>query len=224
MFDIRRIQVHSFKEFLREYLMIVVGILTALGLEHLATTQHHNREAEESRQRIVAELRANLAEVKDAQAQNSAQIKPVVAAIELLRKEVEQGVARSEINRRLLERTRDTRSFSYSWPSLHHEAWDVAVANQSAGYIDADALRRYSTAYAAQRDSNALGLQGSQALLSSTRLLDAMTDLRLQRADPVEILKVFTQLATAVTAAQGNLGELQKALEAGLEAEPSAPR
>ncbi len=222
MFDIRRIQVHSLKEFVREYLMIVVGILTALGLEHLVTNEHHARDAEQSRQRIVAEIRANLAEVRDAQSQNTLRLVPIDAVADALRQQIVDGVPRAEINRHLLEKIKGKLMLGFVWPTLRHEAWDVVVANQSATYIDTDALHRYSAAYAAQRDAAALGLHAPESLFSGTRLLDAITDLRLQRGDPVEFLKVLTQMSAAVTAVQSNMGELRQALETALAGESPA--
>jgi hypothetical protein len=219
MFDIRRISVHSLKDFVREYLMIVIGILTALGLEHLVTSEHHARDAEQSRQRIVAEIRANLEEVRDAQAQNATRLGPIDAEAAVLRKEIEEGMPRAEINRRLLDQIKGKVVMGYTWPTLRHEAWDVVVANQSASYIDADALRRYSAAYAAQRDSSVLGLHGAESLLNGTRVLDAFADLQLQRADPVEFLKVLGHESATVTAVQSVIGDLRKQLEAALAGE-----
>lgn len=222
MFDIRSIKVHSVRDFVREYLMIVLGILTALGLEHLVSSQHHRHEAEEARQRIVAELRTNLAEVRAAREQNIQRMKPVIALTEQLRGQIKAGMARPEINRRLYEQVHDKLVLGYVWPTLRHEAWDVVVANQSATYIDADALRRYSAAYAAQRDAGSM-LQGATALMNGPRLLDALADLELQRVDPVEFLKVLGHLQATTSAAQSNVRQLQTDLESTLAAEGEAP-
>lgn len=222
MFDIRRIEVHSLKDFVREYLMIVLGILTALGLEHLATRQHYRLEAEEGRQRIVAELRTNLAEVRSAHEQNVERLKPVAALQEELRGEIRSGMSRQEINKRALAEVRGKLNLGYVMPTLRHEAWDVVVANQSAAYIDADALQRYSAAYAAQRDVGAL-LQGAASMLNGPRLIDAFADLGLERVDPVEFLKVLGHLSATITAAQSNVGELQTQLESTLAAEGPLP-
>ncbi|MFZ6769815.1 hypothetical protein ACO0LM_22405 [Undibacterium sp. Di26W] len=43
--------------------MIVVGILTALGLEHAASNHQHHAAAELSKQQVIAEIKANLQEV-----------------------------------------------------------------------------------------------------------------------------------------------------------------
>jgi hypothetical protein len=221
MFDIRRIKVHSLKDFIREYLMIVLGILTALGLESLVTSQHHRREAEEGRQRIVAELRANLAEARSVRDQNIQRLKPVIALTAELRGQIQSGMSRQEINRRLYAAVRNRLTLGYALPTLRHEAWDVVVANQSASYIDAESLRRYSAVYAAQRDAGSIALN-SATLLNGPRMLDALVDIDLQRVDPVEFLKVLGQMTATITAAQSNVQEVQTELEAALAAEGDA--
>ena len=56
----------KFKEFGGEYVMIVISIITALGLEHAVQSYHHRHLAHEASVRIEAELRSNLAELDDA--------------------------------------------------------------------------------------------------------------------------------------------------------------
>lgn len=54
----------SLKELGIHYLMIVLGILTALGLEAGFETLHHRRLAQHTVEQLETELRANLAEVR----------------------------------------------------------------------------------------------------------------------------------------------------------------
>ena len=218
MFDIRRIEVHSVKDFVREYLMIVLGILTALGLEHLATERHHRHQAEEARQRIVTELRTNLAEVRTVQAQNLERMKPLKALGDELREDIRSSVSRQEVNRRVNAAAHGQLKVGFVLPTLRREAWDVVVANQSASYIEPDALLRYSAAYATLRDVSTL-LQGATSLVNQPHMLDVFADLSLQRADPVDLVKVVGQILYTISAAQGNMRELQTALETSLAAE-----
>src|SRR5689334_5895076 len=51
---------HGFREFLKEYLIIVVGVLTALGAEQVAVAAHEHRIADEARESVRAEVRENL--------------------------------------------------------------------------------------------------------------------------------------------------------------------
>jgi hypothetical protein len=52
---------HSFREFLKEYLIIVVGVLTALGAEQVVETLHHRSEVAEARHALDAEVSFDLA-------------------------------------------------------------------------------------------------------------------------------------------------------------------
>lgn len=51
---------HGVREFLKEYLIIVVGVLTALGAEAVVENIHERRLAAEAREAVRAEVRENL--------------------------------------------------------------------------------------------------------------------------------------------------------------------
>jgi hypothetical protein len=203
--------------------MIVISILTALGLEHLITSHHHVRAAEQAQRQIVAELRTNLEEVRSAREQNAERLKPLVALETSLKQDLQAGASKATINQHLLAQVKGHLYFGFILPTLRHEAWDVVVANQAATHIEAGALWRYSAAYASQRESMALANQSSSALLNGPRLFDAMTDLELQKADPLEVLRVLRQVSFSLSSTQINLKEIQTQLESSLKGEPAAP-
>jgi hypothetical protein len=214
--EIRSKSFHTLKEFLREYFMVVVGILTALGLEHKVTHDHHVRAAEESRLQIVAELRANLKEVRDSRQQNAERLKQLPVITQTLAESLRAHRDKATINRDMLK-LMGKYAIGYAWPTLRHEGWDVVVANQSASYIEQGRLRRYSAAYASQRDASALALQSASALLNGPRLLDAMTELEAQQVDPMELLKVLKHLTASINSVQSNILELEGQLEKALQ-------
>jgi hypothetical protein len=51
---------HGLREFLKEYVIIVVGVLTALGAEQAASAMHDRTIANEARESVRAEVRENL--------------------------------------------------------------------------------------------------------------------------------------------------------------------
>ena len=218
LFEIRRMNLHSLKEIFREYLMIVVGILTALGLEQLAANRHHAHMAAEAREHIVAEIRANVDEVRDSVKENRSRRDSIDKVIASLQEDIKKGVAADIINRNYQEDVHKS-VHGVNLPGLRHEGWDVAVANLSASYIDSAALRRYSIAYSAQRDITSYIYQCLTSLISLPRLTDAQTDLEMQRVDPIELLKVLKQMSSAEGDVIGNLETLRRALENGLEEE-----
>ena len=54
---------HGWREFLKEYAIIVVGVLTALGAEQIAERIHEAHTSAEARENIRAEIAANLADL-----------------------------------------------------------------------------------------------------------------------------------------------------------------
>ncbi|WLT32314.1 hypothetical protein [Geothrix sp. PMB-07] len=212
----------SLREFLKEYLMLVVGILTALGLEHVISHHNHMKAAELARQQIAAELRVNLEEVNTSLANNLKRRKPLEELAENVVREIKSGASQQTINEHVQAQLRSGFSVGTSLPTLRHEAWDVAVANQSATYIPDEALRRYSAAYATQRDSMAVASQGALANFGGPRLIDALTDLELKRVEPLQLLRVLSQLLSSLNSTQTNLKEIQVQLEASLKGETGA--
>src|SRR4051794_8508507 len=55
---------HSFREFLKEYLIIVIGVLTALGAEAVVEKIHEARLSDEARAAVRDEINLNLANMK----------------------------------------------------------------------------------------------------------------------------------------------------------------
>ena len=63
-----KVSMHSVKEFFTHYLMIVLSVLTALGLEALLEHMHHAHAAEAAQQAIETELANNVAEIRSSMA------------------------------------------------------------------------------------------------------------------------------------------------------------
>jgi hypothetical protein len=101
-------------------------------------------------------------------------------------------------------------------PTLRHEAWDVAVANQSATWVDRASLTRHAGAYAQQREVDSTS---ASPLLDGPRLIDAMTDARVQGADPAAFLRAINQAIATLQAMQYRLDALQATLLRALPAD-----
>jgi len=222
LFDVRRIRVRSLAEFGREYLMIVVGILTALGLEHVVRHSQELQRAAESRSRIVAELRQNLVEVRHAGEENERRQERLQKIQAAAKTAIQDHASPAEAARRISAITAGGLMLGFEQPSLRHEAWDVAVADQSLVPVDPQRLRRYSAAYAAQRDFAQATGQGGLWLMIVPRTMDVLTDLDLGRVEPVEFLKVANQMNAAMNSVRNDLKELQAELEKDLHDEPAS--
>lgn len=152
------------REFASEYVMIVISIATALALEHIVQTQHHRHLAEEAAQRMQVELSATLAEVDKVAAHNNAQIALNDKLREAVLKDIRDKVPDSTAMANFYTASKGSFNLSVQVPSYKHEAWDVAVANQSASWMKPADLQRYSSAYSAVRDSQQLSTVGMSFL------------------------------------------------------------
>src|SRR4051812_37173123 len=158
--DAPKVVVTSARDFAGKYAMFVVSILTALALEHVGQKLYHIKIASEASVKIDAELRANLAEIRLVHAHNEKQVAKLDALAKLLARDLMAKLPDAQILRNFNEATDGKFHLSLQTPTLRREAWDVAVANQSASHMSADELGRYSKAYSRLRDD-----QGSVPLM-----------------------------------------------------------
>ena len=209
---------HSVKEFATHYVMIVVSILTALGLEAAVERMHHAHAAEKARQALETELRSNLADLRESNAKNALRVKPLEDLCDLLVKDFDDGMPAAQMKQQMAERVKAGIDFGVYYPNLRHEAWDVAVANQSASFMEPDTLRRMSIAYAAQRDVNPASLT---LLVNIPAYVNALTDARVGASDPHEFLRSMRQAALTQEGANARLAKLERDLEQALPGEES---
>ena len=206
---------HSIKEFAAHYFMIVVSILTALGLEATVEHLHHRHAAEAAQQAMEAELRTNLQGLRDSDADNLKRAKPLQALCDQLVKDFDDGVPNAQIKQQMTERVKAGIDFGVFFPTLRHEAWDVAVANQSASYLDPETLRRLSVAYASQREISPANLT---VLVNIPAYVNALTDARVGASDPHEFLRSMRQAALTISGAHQRFIELERDLTQALPA------
>lgn len=221
--ELPKARLESLKDFLKHYLMIVLSILTALGLEAWIEHTHHKHAARLAQAQIETEIRTNLGEVESSLAQDARQAKALAQIRDALvedfkTRKSDQAIAQHVQSLVALEGF----NLNLRWPTLRREAWDVAVANQSASWIDDAHMRRYSAAYAGQRDmATTLGANLS-LVMNGPRMVDAMTDLRTGQPEPREFLHVIGQMTLMLDQAQNNLRTLEQHLQAALRAPPEA--
>jgi len=219
--EVLKARLESLKDFAKHYLMIVLSILTALGLEAWIEHTHHQHAAQTASTQVEAEIRTNLAEVRASLAKDAHQAKVLAALRDALVADFKAHATDQAIASHIQTLATDGFDLNLSWPTLRQEAWDVAVANQSASWIDEPRMRRYSAAYASQRDM-ATTLGANLALvMNGPRMMDAMTDLRTADIQPREFLHVVSQMAAMLEQAQNNLRVLERHLQDGLGATPA---
>lgn len=197
---------NSWRQFIREYAMIVLSIMTALGLERAAVAIHEAGAARESRARIEMELAQNLHDLKRAETTNEGHVAKAAETMKALVDGIKAGTADPAATLALLGPMFE--HFQIALPSWQRDAWDAAIADQSAGHLAPDDLRRYAEIYSSARDIAA----GAQLLLGGewlTRASELGVDFRLGKVDA---RTTANSLARFLVAAQ-EIATLQKSLD-----------
>lgn len=214
--ELPKLRLHSLADFLKHYLMIVLSILTALALEAWIEHVDHARAAAAASASIEAELRSDLDDIRGAERINQSRLQPLTALAKLMTADLQAGQDAAAINRQLQAHRKDL-SLSINWPIFASQAWDVAVANQSASWVDSERLRRYSGAYASLHDASVWLSQDSMVMLNAPRMMELFSRIDLGRdVDPLEALVVLREMISTSSEAQSHLRQLEPQLTQAL--------
>ncbi len=205
----------SFKEFATHYLMIVVGILTAVAIEQGIEALHHRELAEQATRQIEEELRSNLHEDDVALEDNRKRI----AALKQTEEAVTADYEKKDVSPETFRARVTTLTLGTAMPTLRRDAWDAAIASQALSYVDAAVVRRFSEGYSAQHDA-------SQSMVSTTtsnnwmsQIMASSVDSRLGHVDQPALLKALATFEVTLQATAENERELHEALKAAIEPE-----
>ena len=212
-FKVTRARVVSLRDFGREYLMIVLSILTALGLQAWVEHADHQQAAQTASAQIEAEIHENLAQIRQMRAHDLTRMHALEAVRDGLLHDTQAHLPDATTMQHAQARMPEGLYLDYRWPVMSHQAWDVAVANASAGWIDSDRLRRYSAVYALQNASTATMAADLPMVLDGPRMNDAMMDLQAGTVSPRDLLHVVNQMASAVNEAAHNLDNLERHIQ-----------
>lgn len=207
----------SLREFAGEYAMIVVSIATALALEHGVQRWHQTHQAEDAARRMEQELRANLVEVDKAGKFNADHFKELQKLRMGVRKDMQANAPDNVIRKHFDTLSKGNFGFSLQTPTLSRDAWDVAVANQSASWLDAATLQRYSSAYAAIRDAQASTNVGLM-FLGGPELVRTLSEIELGTISPRNLYFTLQQAEASYQTTNDNLRALKKELNKALSA------
>lgn len=202
----------GFHDFLKHYLMIVLSILTALGLEAwIERTQHAHAAATASAQ-IDEELQSNLDSVLTTIKKNQATIQKLGRMDDLVTTALSNNTPADAINQQI-RLHRDDYQISIYFPDIPINAWNVAIANQSVTWMPSDQLRAYSTAYTDLREMVDWEQHGIYAEMDLPRAVDIRTDLAVGRSvDPIAFLHAVRQMRETLRETNANLASMEKHL------------
>jgi len=207
-----KVRLHSLKDFAKHYLMIVLSILTALGLEAWIERTHHRHAAETASQQIEAEIRTNLGDTRTALQHDNAQLKRLRDIRDVVIADLKARTMDETIKQHVLTLTKDHFDLGLRFPTLGHEAWDVSVANQAASWIEDEHMRRYSAAYASQRDAATTMTENTTILMNGSGLVNTIADLQTNDVQPREFLHVVSQMIAMQQQTVNALSDLEKQL------------
>lgn len=207
---------HSFRDFFKEYLLIVLGVVTALAANAWITRNQHARAAAASTASMNMELLASLESVRDSLKKNQAEIRQLGLLGKLIADDLRHGLSARTINADIAFHRAQFQAGAY-FPDTSTSAWDVAVANQSVSWIAPDRLQRYSTAYNDLRNLKAWEQSGAILSVDYPKVSDFQTDLNQGReVNPLALLHTVEQLRLALRTADGNMASIHDDLEAAL--------
>jgi hypothetical protein len=211
--------IRSWKAFGVQYFMIVVSILTALGFEQVVMSMRRANGAEAAQREIDEELRKNLKEVRECFQSNAKRLDDLQAWDTDAIREFATPTPNATNQQRLIASGRELWMHNSIWtPNLEHAAWDVAIANQSAGNIPTQLLRKYATAYTVQHDAEE-STRSNFLTLDKSHLINVMADVDLGKATAQDALRISRQLIVVLKQTQTNLRHVERELVAALPGE-----
>ena len=210
----------SLAEFLRQYAMIVLSIVTALALERAAVAYHDASAARQSRMRIEAEIARDAADLTQSERVNADTTKALTAVLKTLVAQLKQGKIEQAKLREILQPAFD--HFEVSSSSWQRDAWDSALADQTAAHLASSDLRRYAEIYATERDldSTAQLLLGGDAI---ARGATARVDLALGMLDAHDMAIWIARFLLAVSEIDHGQRDLQTLIATGHNPENTRP-
>ncbi len=213
-FEVPKAALSSFREFAGEYLMIVISIMTALALEHTVQSVYHAHLAAETAQMLDAEINANVDTIRAARRYNKEQLNTLGHLRQLLVHDIKAKLPEATIGEHFTAAAEKEKHFDLNVqiPALRHEAWDVAVANQSASWLPAPTLRRYARAYSFQRDVAQTATSNLSTLLNGPAMMNALGDVQLGTVNPREMFHTVNQFIGVLEITDAILGGVETSL------------
>ncbi|MEP6897214.1 MAG: hypothetical protein ABI870_01675 [Rhodanobacter sp.] len=204
-------------EFAKQYLMIVLSILTALGLDAWVEHTQHTNAAADASQQIEVELRANLVDIDNSLRKNTVNLQPLQQLDKAIGADIRGHLPNDAINRHILA-LRKQFKLSMNWPTFGMQAWNVAIANQSASWMNTNDLRRYSSAYSAQQDVSLWMAHESTVMLNAQGqvMLQAKLDLGVP-VDPVEFEGILHQMIFTLFEVQQQIEQTKVTIQNALQ-------
>jgi hypothetical protein len=197
----------SFKSFMAEFLMIMLGVLAALALEQVAQSILHARAANATKVMLDAEIHTNLKTIRRIRQLHAQRVQSMAFMADLLLRDIRAGVPDAKIIEHFSQARAQGNYFgmNINTPLLQHTDWDIAVADQSAGWMEPDTLRPYAWVYATYKMLPE-HLRGKTAqLIHGPEMVDIESNLALGEVDPRALYRATRQVIAVFEMMESNL-------------------
>jgi len=138
--------IHSLRQFFIHLLMIVLGILIALGIDQFKDYLHHRHIAYQARENLRMEIERNRKRLTD-NLNNESKLRSVLQ--DLLANEPQVMREPEAAKRRIV-------AVEPSFAVLESTGWDTALATQAVAYMEYSEVEGYGNIYVGQRVFNDL--------------------------------------------------------------------
>jgi hypothetical protein len=210
--ELPKVPLSTRRDFLKHYLMIVLSILTALGLESWIERVHHTRAAVMASIQMDQELRMDRNNILAAIAMNVSAIQKLDRLDTMIQTNLKSGTSSAAISQKI-HLDHDNFRFSLQLPDISTNARDVAVANHAVTWMAPDRLGAYSKVYTGLQALRDWEQHGVYASLDLIRAEDLRTDLELgQDVDPIIFLRTLRQVKNTMREANANMATVDGAL------------
>jgi hypothetical protein len=204
----------TLRGFILQYAMIVLSILTALALEQAVLSRHNASTASASRARIEAEIARFVTDLKISADTNKQRLQKVNEVLTAIDARLKTGTPDQASVMTLAQQVID--SLGIKLPTYQRDAWEAAIADQSATHLDPSDLRRYSAIYSAE-----LTLDTDTKLLLAgddvRRLSDTHLDYNIGKLDPHSFAQALMLDALAGQEILNHQNALIRLIETGHE-------
>jgi hypothetical protein len=213
--------IQSLKEFAGHYLLIVLGIVTALGLEHWRDRRRNAQRGQEALAAIDAEVGANLDHLRNID-------RALTIQVDRLRMLEERLGGRSFAVHDLASRAAALRNDLANGPDfgvrlavVQRSAWDAAVATRALEHVAPHQIASYAKAYAGANEAVSL----SRSFASGSLLVETMRHVeafvRQESSDALRFAQSLRELMHILQILQSNYRKLAEQLQSAYT-QPSA--
>lgn len=199
----------SLKEFGLHYLMIVLSILTALGLEEALRMHHDSAAAKTAEESIERELKGNLSDLREALQGNKDRLAELNRLGDQVAEAIRSGGNAAALQKKVAEEFLPKFSIGLLLPIQSREAWDVAVASQAAVHIPREKLEAYTAAYTIEREALG-GANSGMLMVDAPRMVEMKADAEIGQVDSKRFLEMVRQSAAVNATGLGNMVEAEK--------------